>query len=321
MNAIVVREFGGPEVMKLADVPVPKPGAGQVLVHVKAAGVNPADTYIRSGTYARKPNLPYTPGLDGAGIVEAVGDGVKQFKKGDRVYLGGPSVSGTYAEFCVADTADVHPLPEKITFAQGAAMHVPYATAFHALFTMARARYGEIVLIHGASGGVGTAAVQLARAAGLRVIASASSDRGAELAKKEGAEEVVNHSDPAHFEQVMKLTGGRGVDVIIEMLANVNLANDVKILAFRGRCVVVGNRGEIQINPREIMTREAVVTGMTLWAVKEDELARIHRALIAGLESGALRPIIGKELSLAEAARAHADVMAPGAYGKIVLLP
>jgi NADPH:quinone reductase len=321
MNAIVVREFGGPEVMKLADVPVPKPGAGQVLVHVKAAGVNPVDTYICAGTYARKPNLPYTPGTDGAGIVEAVGDAVKQFKKGDRVYLGGASVSGTYAEYCTCDSADAHPLPEKITFAQGAAMHVPYATALHALFNMARARYGEIVLIHGASGGVGTAAVQLARAAGLRVIASAGSDRGVELAKKEGADEVVNHSDPAHFDQVMKFTGGRGVDVIVEMLANVNLGNDLKILAFHGRCVVVGNRGEVQINPREIMAREAVVTGMTLWAVKEDEMVRIHRALIAGLESGTLRPVIGKELSLAEAERAHADVMASGAHGKIVLLP
>lgn len=321
MKAIVVSEFGGPEVMRLADLPVPKAAAGQVLVQIKAAGVNPADTYIRTGTYARKPNLPYTPGIDGAGIVEANGDGVKQFKKGDRVYLGGASVSGTYAEFCICNAGDVHALPDKITFAQGAAIHVPYATAFHALFNKAAAKYGETVLIHGASGGVGIAAVQLARAAGLRVIATAGSDRGAALVKKEGADEVVNHSDPAHFDQVMKLTGGRGVDVIIEMLANVNLGNDLKILAFGGRCVVVGNRGDVQINPREIMGRESIVTGMTLWAVKEDELVRIHRALIAGLESGALRPIIGKEIPLKDAPQAHADVMAAGAYGKIVLVP
>ena len=321
MKAIVVSEFGGPEVMKLADLPVPKAGAGQVLVQIKAAGVNPVDVYICAGTYARKPKLPYTPGTDGAGIVEAVGEGVAQFKKGDRVYLGGASVSGTYAEFCTCNAADVHPLPDKITFAQGSAIHVPYATAFHALFNMAHARYGETVLIHGATGGVGTAAVQLARAAGLCVIASAGSDRGAALVKKEGADEVLNHSDAAHFDQVMKLTGGRGVDLIIEMLANVNLGNDLKILAFGGRCVVVGNRGEIQINPREIMGREAVVTGMTLWAVTADAMARIHAALGAGLESGALRPVVGKELPLAEAARAHADIMAPGAHGKIVLLP
>ena len=321
MRAIVVREFGGPEVLKLAEVPAPKAGAGQVLVQIKAAGVNPVDVYICAGTYARKPELPYTPGTDGAGIVEAAGEGVSQFKKGDRVYLGGASVSGTYAEFCVAAAADVNPLPEKISFAQGAALHVPYATAFHALFNRAHARYGETVLIHGASGGVGTAAVQLARAAGLRVIATAGSDRGAALVKKEGADEVLNHSDPAHFDQVMKLTGGRGVDVIVEMLANVNLGNDLKILAFGARCVVVGNRGEVQINPREIMGREANVTGMTLWAVTGDAMTRIHAALGAGLESGALRPVVGKEIPLAEAARAHSEIMAGGAHGKIVLLP
>lgn len=321
MKAIVVSEFGGPEVMKLADLPAPKSGAHQVLVRIKAAGVNPVDTYIRAGTYARKPALPYTPGTDGAGVVEAVGEGVTQFKKGDRVYLGGGSVSGTYAEFCTCDAADVHPLPQNVSFAQGAAIHVPYATALHALFNKAAAKYGETVLIHGASGGVGTAAVQLARAAGLRVIASAGSDRGTELVKKQGADEVVNHSNPAHFDQAMKLTGGRGVDVIIEMLANVNLGNDLKILAFGGRCVVVGNRGEVQINPREIMGRESIVTGMTLWAVKPDDMVAIHRALIEGLVTGALRPVIGKELPLSEAARAHTDVMAAGAYGKIVLLP
>ena len=321
MKAIVVREFGGPGVMRLEDVPVPKARAGKLVVQIKSAGVNPVDAYIRAGTYPRKPALPYTPGTDAAGIVESVGDGVKGFKNGDHVYLGGASVSGTYAEFCTVDAAEAHALPANISFAQGAAIPVPYGTAFHALFNKGNAKYGETVLIHGASGGVGIAAVQLARAAGLRVIATAGSDRGAALVKQEGADEVVNHSDAGHFEQVMKLTGGRGADVIIEMLANVNLGNDLKILAWRGRCVVVGNRGDVQINAREIMGRESIVTGMTLWAVPPDALSRIHSALGAGLKSGALRPIVGKELPLAEAAQAHNDVMAPGAYGKIVLVP
>jgi len=321
MKAILVKEFGGPDVMKLDDAPVPKASAGQIVVQIKAAGVNPVDAYIRAGTYARKPSLPYTPGTDGAGIVDSIGPAVTSFRNGDRVYLGGASVSGTYAEFCSVAEKDAHPLPEKLSFAQGAAIQVPYGTAFHALFNMAHAKYGETVLNHGATGGVGTAAVQLARAAGLRVIATAGSDRGAELVRNEGAHEVLNHADPAHFEQVLKLTAGRGADVIIEMVANVNLGNDLKILAWRGRCTVVGNRGDIQINAREIMSRESVVTGMTLWAVEDAEMARIHRSLAHGFESGALRPIVGKEMPLADAAKAHQDVMSSGAYGKIVLVP
>ncbi|HEY2461839.1 MAG TPA: NADPH:quinone reductase, partial [Candidatus Acidoferrum sp.] len=192
MKAILVREFGAPEVQKLEDVPTPKAGAGQVLVRIKAAGVNPSDTYMRSGAYPVKPPLPYTPGSDGAGTIEAVGDGVKKVKVGDRVYTA-RTVSGTYAEFSVALESQVHHLPDKISFAQGAGVYVPYGTAYHALHHFAHARGGETVLVHGASGGVGIASVQIARAMGMTVFGTAGTDKGLDLAKREGAHQVFNH--------------------------------------------------------------------------------------------------------------------------------
>jgi NADPH2:quinone reductase len=320
MKAIRVNEFGGPEVLKVEDVPDLQAGAGQVVVRVKAAGVNPVDNYIRLGTYAIKPPLPYTPGSDAAGIVDSVGAGVVGFAPGDRVYVGG-TLTGAYAEQTLAEAWQVHPLPSNVTFAQGAGVNVPYATAFRALFQVAHAQPAETVLVHGASGGVGVAAVQLARAAGLTVIGTGGTERGRELVVVEGAHHVLDHHAPGYLEELLKLTGGRGVDVVLEMLANVNLAKDLTVLAPKGRVVVIGNRGNIEINPREIMRRDAAVLGMVLFNASRQELAGIHAGIVAGLENGSLRPVVGKELPLAEAPQAHLAVTAPGAFGKIVLTP
>jgi len=319
MKAIRVHEFGGPEVLKCEETPTPKPGAGQVLVRLHAAGVNPYDTYMRAGTYAIKPPLPYTPGSDGAGVIETVGDGVTKVKPGDRVYTA-RTLSGCYAEYALAQEDQVHLLPDKISFAQGAGLWVPYGTAYHAIFHSAQARASETVLIHGASGGVGTAAAQIARALGLTVFGTAGTQKGLELAKREGAHQVFDHGKAGYLEEIMKATGGRGVDIILEMLANVNLAHDTKLLATRGRVIVIGNRGEITINARELMSRRASVRGFTLWAITPDEEKDIHAGIIAGLENGTMRPVVGKELPLAEAARAHKEVLEPGAAGKIALI-
>ncbi len=320
MKAIQVYEFGGPEVLAVHEVPTPKPGPGEVLVRVRAAGVNPYDTYMRAGAYPVKPALPYTPGSDAAGTIEAVGEGVAKVKPGDRVYTA-TTLTGAYAEYALARENQVYPLPEKISFSQGAGLWVPYGTAYSALRHHADARAGETLLVHGASGGVGIAAVQWARALGLTVIGTAGTSRGLELVKKEGAHHVFDHSKAGYAEEILKATGGRGVDLILEMLANVNLATDLKLLAIRGRVIVIGNRGEITINPRELMARRASVRGFTLWAATEAESAEIHAAIAAGLENGTLRPIVGKELPLKDAPQAHIDVLAPGAFGKIALIP
>jgi NADPH:quinone reductase len=320
MKAIRVHQFGGPEVLRLEEVPTPQPGPGEVLVRMHAIGVNPVETYIRAGTYARLPALPYTPGNDGAGMIEQVGPDVNEFKAGDRVYTAG-SLSGTYAEFALCKAQQVHRLPENVSFAQGAAMGTPYATAYRGLFQRAGAKPGETVLVHGASGGVGTAAVQLARARGLRVFGTAGSDKGRKLAREQGAHEVFDHYARDHFDQIMNATDGRGVDVIVELLANVNLAKDLTILATGGRVAVIGSRGRVDIDPRDAMQRDVDLRGMVLPNTPPAELASIHAALVAGLENGTLRPVIGKEFPLAEAAQAHGTVMEPGALGKIVLVP
>lgn len=320
MKAIVVKQFGGPEVLTLDEVPTPKPQAGQILVRVRAAGVNPYDTYMRAGTYAIKPPLPYTPGSDAAGTVEAVGAGVTKVKPGDRVYTA-QTLTGAYAEYTLALEEQLSPLPAGITFEQGAGVWVPYATAYHALVHFAHARAGETLLVHGASGGVGTAALQIARAMGLTSFGTAGTDKGLELVRKEGAQQAFNHRNPAYIEEIMKGTAGRGMNIILEMLANVNLGHDLKLLAVGGRVIVIGNRGDVTINARDLMMRRGSIRAFTLWGTPANEVAEIHAALYAGMDNGTLRPIVGKHLPLAEAARAHKEILEGGAAGKIVLIP
>jgi len=221
----------------------------------------------------------------------------------------------------VCDASRVHPLPAGASFAQGAALGVPYATAWRALFQRAKAVPGETVLIHGASGGVGVAAVQIARAAGLRVAGTAGTAEGIELALREGAHHAFDHRSPGYLEKAVGRTGGRGFDVILEMLASVNLAKDLKALSMGGRVVVIGSRGTVEIDPRDTMTRDASIVGMSLFNMPDTDRVAVHAALVAGLENGTLRPVVGKELPLASAAESHVAVMAPGAKGKIVLVP
>jgi NADPH2:quinone reductase len=320
MKAIRVDEFGEPEVMRLIELAEPTVGDKQVLVRIKAAGVNPLDTYIRSGTYPRKPQLPYTPGTDGAGIVSALGSTLDTVKLGQRVFLSG-SISGTYAEFAVCAPEQVHPLPQAATFAQGAALGTPYATAYRALFQRGQVRPGESVLVHGASGGVGTAAVQLARATEIRVLGTAGSVEGRQLVRELGAHEVFDHKDPGYRRAIIDATAGRGVDCILEMLANINLAEDLRLLAPRGRVVVIGSRGGVEINPRDAMMKDADIRGMVLWNATVAELATIYKSLGEQLADQRISPVIGQELPLAAAAEAHRAVMAPNARGKIVLTP
>jgi len=319
MKAVRVEQFGEPDVLRIADVPMPRLEARQVLVRIMAAGVNPVDTYIRSGTYAIKPQLPYTPGSDGAGVVETVGEEVTAFKPGDRVYTAG-AISGTYAEYALCNDFQVHALPDRVSFAQGAAIGVPYATAYRGLMQRAQAILGETVLIHGASGGVGIAAVQLARANGMRVLGTAGSERGRKLVVEQGAHEVFDHGAPGYLDLIVKATEGRGVDVIMEMQANRNLGNDLGLLAPRGRVVVIGSRGRVELDPRDVMKREADIRGMVLFNTPAVELSHIHSELFDGLNDGVLRPIIGRDLPLADASKAHVAVMEPGAHGKIVLV-
>ena len=319
MKAIRVHQFGDPEILRLEEVSTPVPGPSQVLVRVHAIGVNPVETYQRTGSNPAI-KLPWTPGMDAAGVVEAIGSEVKSVMNGDRVYTS-DTVTGSYAEFTLCEENSVHRLPSNISFQQGAAINIPYATAYRALYHRARALAGETVLIHGASGGVGVAATQIARAAGLTILGTAGTDAGRKLVAEQGAHHVVDHRNPSYLDEILKLTDGRGVDIILEMLSNVNLGKDLTLLAKCGRVIVIGSRGNVEITPRELMKRDADIRGMTLFNATNDELSSIHAALAAGLENGTLRPVVGREMPLAEASKAHVAVLEPGAYGKIVLIP
>ncbi len=320
MKAITIKEFGGPEVLRLEEVPDLIPGRHQVLVRVEAAGVNPVDLYMYSGNYNPSPVLPYTPGRDGAGVVAALGLGVKKVKKDARVYVEN-AATGTFARFCLVDASHVHPLPTNVSFAQGAALGVPYVTAHQALFERAKAQKGETVLVHGASGGVGIAAVQLALAAKLKVIGTAGSEQGLQLVKEQGVPHVLNHKDPAYLEGLKEITGGKGVDVILEMAAQMNLGRDLPLLATYGRVIVIGSRGPVEINARDLMVRNASILGMIVFSVPPKERAKIHADLLKGLKAKTLKPVIGKEFPLDQAAEAHRLVMQSGAFGKVILIP
>ncbi|XP_074545116.1 quinone oxidoreductase [Halichoeres trimaculatus] len=320
MRAIRVSEFGGPSVLKLCtDVPVPQPEHGQVLIRVHACGVNPVETYIRTGTFTRKPALPYTPGTDMAGVVEMVGEGVRTVKAGDRVFTTS-SESGGYAEYAVAAEDCVYKLPDALDFAQGAAIGIPYFTAYRALVHKAHVKAGETVLIHGASGGVGVPACQLSRALGLKVLGTAGTPEGMKIVLNNGAHSAFNHREGGYMDKIMEATEGRGVDVIVEMLSNVNLNKDLQMVAYGGRVIIVGSRGSIEIDPRHTMMKESSIIGVVLYFATPEETKECAALLYAGMEAGWLNPVVGPKYPLEKAAEAHRDIIeSPGASGKMIL--
>lgn len=323
MKAIRVQRFGGPEVLQVeTNVAVPEVTDDQVLIKVVYAGVNPVETYIREGQYSKLPELPYTPGSDAAGYVQQIGKNVSHLKVGDRVFVGGASNgsnSGSYAEFIVADSTYVFPLHPRLSFAQGASLGVPFFTAYKALILRAQTKPGEKVLIHGASGAVGTAAVQIARALGAVVVGTAGTKEGMDVVSGCGAHHVFNHNHK-NYEKKMVEHLGSGFDVIIEHLANVNLGHDIQMLREGARVMIVGCRGSVSINPRHLMAPEARVQGVALGSSSAGEWTEMGAAIVAGVEAGWVNPVINREYSLDQVAQVHYDIIhSKGAKGKLVL--
>lgn len=324
MKAIRAHAFGGPDVLQLDEIDDPVAGAGEVVVDVRAAGVNPADTYMRNGTYAIVPELPYIPGGDAGGVVSAVGPGVDGFSVGDRVFVGtamSMDLTGCYADKVKRPASEVLSLPDAVSFAEAAAFGVSYPTAHYALFERGGAKEGETVFIHGASGSVGTSAIQLAKRAGMKAIGSGGSAKGLELIRAEGADLAVDHTKDGYLDEVRSSTGGRGPELILEMLANLNLAADMDLAAKFGRIIVIGNRGEISVNPRVAMMKELDIRGIALWNATREQVAPMMNDILSAVADGAVKPVIGREIPLADAASAHVAVLEPGAQGKIVLVP
>eukprot|EP00752_Nemacystus_decipiens_P019243 g17299.t1 len=324
MKAIQFHQFGEPDVLQLDEVPDPTPEPDEVIVEVKAIGVNPADTYMRNGTYRIQPDLPCIPGGDAAGDIIAIGENVTGLTIGDRVFVGvamGLAFTGCYAERVKRSAQHVLPIPPNISYAESTAFGVSYPTAHYSLFERGKARKGETVFIHGASGSVGSSAIQLAKQAGLKVIGSAGSQSGMDLIIQQGADAAVNHSQNGYLDGVTAACDGDGPDLILEMLANINLAADMEIAAQQGRIIVIGNRGPIEINPRMAMMKELDIRGIMLWNASPDQLRAIMNDLLSAAASGAIQPKVGRQLSLSEAAMAHELVVQNGNAGKIVLIP
>jgi len=321
MNAVRVHRFGGPEVLSLEEnVPLPDLGAHQVLVRILYAGVNPVETYIREGQYSRLPELPYTPGSDAAGYVHQLGSAVTSLKIGDRVFVtGSSSNSGSYAQFVVSDDTYVFPLHERLSFAQGASLGVPFFTAYKALILRAQTKPGEVVLVHGASGAVGTAAVQIARSIGATVVGTAGTKDGMDVVSKCGAHHVFNHNHKSYEKKMIEYLG-TGFDVIIEHLANINLGHDLQMLKPNARVMVVGCRGAVTINPRHLMLPEASIRGVALGTSTPGEWSEMGAAIVAGIESGWVNPVINQEYCMADVQKVHHDIIySKGAKGKLVL--
>ena len=329
MKGIQVNKFGDEKELKVNhDLVLPvqnledlKPN--DVLVKVIYAGINPVDTYIRSGAYPVLPSVPYIPGMDAAGYIEAVGSEVckENFSLGSRVFITGPGKnSGSYAEYVKTEQAYVYPLDDRLSFAEGACLGIPYFTAFKALMYGAKARKHENILIHGASGAVGCAAVQIANYVGANVFGTAGTDKGMEVVANCGAHEVFNHNEEGYEMKLKEKTNGEGFDVIIENLANVNLDTDMQMIKKNARIMIVGSRGPITISPRYLMTPEASIIGVSLWPTTDVQYQKIARVIHNGIISGWVKPIIDKEYPIEDAPKAHYDIMhSKGAKGKLIL--
>ncbi|MGX9687173.1 NADPH:quinone oxidoreductase family protein [Deinococcus wulumuqiensis] len=323
MKAMLVERTGTPDVMQLRDVPRPAPRAGQVLLRVEAVGVNFADVLNVAGQYLTAPKLPHIPGMELAGTVEALGEGVSGVQVGQRVAaLGG---TGGLAEYAAVPAAGLVPVPDSFTPAQAAAFPVSYMTAYHALKTLGRGEAGEWVLVQAAAGALGTASVQLAVALGMKVIALASTEEKLQIARDLGADVTILQDDPERVQKVREAAGGQGVPLLLEVVGGARFEESLKMVAPLGRIVFIGNasREEVSLNPAALMKRNISVTGLWLTSLMTDP--RISAAAAQGLTpliaSGKVVPQVGPTYALTDSPRAFQDMLDRKTTGKVIIEP
>jgi len=322
MKAILFDQLGGPEVLKLGDASKPEVRPGWVLLKNHAIGINFADNFFRQGQYLIRPKLPDTPGLEAAGVVEAVGPGVEHLKPGMRVTAIG---TRTYAEYCVASASQVMPLPDFVSFTEGAAFPIQTLTAYHMLHTSHQTTPGQTVLVHSAAGGVGIVAVQIAKAAGARVIGTVSNDSKINLVKEYGADAVINYVTQDFAEEALKLTNGKGVDLILDAVGKPTLEKGLNCLAPFGHLILYGRAGGVPdpVNLMSLFQKSLKVSGFVLYTVSA--MPDKHREGIEKsfqlMQQGKLKMLVGKTFPLAEAAEAHRYMESRQSVGKLVLIP
>ena len=321
MKAIRIQETGGPEVMRLEDIEKPTPKAGEVLIKVAAAGINYADLAQRQGAYLTRTHTPMTIGLEVSGTVEELGPGVTSPQVGNRVVA---LVAGGYAEYTTASTNTVIPIPDNLDFNSAAAFPLQGVTAYQLLHESTHLQEGESVLVHAAAGGVGTLAIQLARLMGAKtVVGTASNSKKLELIRELGADAAINYTEADWAEQVTKATGGKGPDVILEMVGGDIAEKSLQILAPFGRMVVYGSASGqmVQFSGIQLMYKNQSVVGywLSAWLSRPDKLAEAAQALVQYLATSKLRIIVGHTFPLAQAAEAHRTIADRKTTGKVVL--
>jgi NADPH2:quinone reductase len=325
MKAVLCRSYGPPEQLELAEVETPTPGRRQVLVRVRACGVNFPDTLIIQGKYQFQPPLPFTPGSDIAGVVTAVGEGVEQVRVGDRV-MGFTGAGGGFAEEAICDASNMIPLPESVDFTTAAAFGLTYSTSYYALKDRAQLQPGETLLVLGAAGGVGLAAVELGKLLGARVIAAASTDEKLAVCRRYGADEGINYSTRDLRDGIKELTGGNGVDVIYDPVGGALAEPALRGMAWGGRYLVVGfAAGDIPRIPLNLpLLKGCSIVGVFWGSFTARESARNEanlRELVSWLDAKRIHPLVSATYPLGQVARALNDILERKVTGKVILLP
>jgi NADPH2:quinone reductase len=321
--AIEIREPGGPEVLTPVERPTPVIGPGDVLIQVAAAGVNRPDVMQRQGRYPAQPGVTDIPGLEVAGTITQVGPNVHDWHTGDQVCA--LVAGGGYAEYCAAPAPQCLPIPRGMDLTHAAAVPETFFTVWTNVFERGKLAPGESVLIHGGSSGIGTTAIQLARAFGARVFATAGTAEKCAACEALGAERAVNYRDTDFVQAVREATGGRGVDVVLDMVGGEYVQRNIDLLAMEGRLVQIAQLGgsKSQINTTPILQRRLTLTGSTLRPRSVAEKAAIARAVHANvwplLESGSVRVLVHAAYPLADAAEAHRVMESSAHIGKLVL--
>jgi NADPH2:quinone reductase len=315
MKAVRIHEWGGADVLRVEEVEKPQPDAGEVLVKTALAGINYADIALRAGKYLMKPRLPFTPGFEVAGTIEAVGAGVEHLQVGQRVVAS--LQGGGYAEYAVADAGRVVPIPDNLEFGKATALLVQGLTALGLLKNL---RAGQTVLIHAAAGGVGSLLVQLAKHKGARVVGTASTAQKLDIVKNLGADVCVNYTEADWTERVLEATEGRGVDLLIEMVGGEIGSRNVELLAAGATMIVYGAASgeDFQISALGLLSKNLTVRGYTLYSETPDTLAGFTRELMSHIEAGRLRVMV-REFPLADVAAAHEAIEGRKTTGKVVL--
>jgi NADPH2:quinone reductase len=325
MRAVIARTGGGPDVLTVATRAVPSPGEGEILVRVEAAGVNRPDVLQRLGLYAPPPGAPDILGLEIAGSVVAAGGGARRFRPGDQVMALVPG--GGYAEFALAHESNALPLPQGLSMIEAGAIPETYFTVWTNVFDRGRLQPGETLLVHGGSSGIGTTAIQLAKAFGARVIVTAGSARKCEACRALGADVAINYREQDFVAETSAATGGRGADVILDMVGGDYVTRNYDAAAVEGRIVQIAHQktSEVTLDLRRLMVKRLTHTGSTLRPRTTAEKAAIARALeekvLPLLAQGRGKPVIDATFPLEDAARAHARMEAGEHIGKIVLIP